>query len=47
MYTVNFLLEDDKYETSRSYTKGFCVTASVEAKCYRFREKMRNIFWFD
>ena len=21
------------------------VTASVEAKCYRFREKLRNIFW--
>ena len=21
------------------------VTASVEAKCYRFRKKLRNIFW--
>ena len=30
-----------------AHGKAFCVTLSVEAKCYRFREKMRNIFWFD
>ena len=30
-----------------AHGKAFCANASVEAKCYYFREKLRNISWLD